>query len=138
MKQISKKLRNTKHMTRTLDVPNWNQGFSSGKEESFGGKCKIQNRWENVSYVVMEGPYLDLPVYKVILRECGDKPRVLDCSLFLPIPSVQQSKPELYQEESPMEWEDTLHKGSAAHTEHDDVTDDKSVALHGMEMLQMV
>ena len=64
----------------------------------------------------MEKPYPDLPVYKVTLSECDDKPRVLHCNLF-PLLRVQQNKPEPDQEESPLEQEDTLHKGTLTHTQ---------------------
>ena len=38
------------------------RGHGSGKGKASGGKHKIQERWENVPYVVMEKPYPNLPV----------------------------------------------------------------------------
>ena len=73
---------------------------SSGKAESFGGKHKIQDRWENVPYVVMDKPYPDVLVYKVRSGKCDDKPRVFYQNLLFPLLNVQQNKSERDQEKS--------------------------------------
>ena len=56
MKLIRKILRDiNEDMTRTLDVPNWNKGgLVLVRKKACGGKHKLQDRWKNVPYVVME------------------------------------------------------------------------------------
>ena len=43
----------------------------------------------------------------------------------IPLLSVQQNKPEPEHEESTMEQENTLPKGTLAYTEHNDASDDE-------------
>ena len=101
MKLTSKKLRDTKEdMTRILDVSNWRQDLVLVHQKSFGGEHKIQDRWENVSYVVMEKSYPDLPVYRVRSSKHDNTPKGLHQNLLFPLLSVQPSKPELDQEKS--------------------------------------
>ena len=86
------------------------------REKAFGGKHRIQNRWENASYIVMEKPYPNLPAYKDRLSEHDDKPRDLDCNLLFPLISVQQKKPEHVQEESSMEDDHAICKPHMSET----------------------
>ena len=74
---------------------------------------------------MIENPCPDVPVYKVRSSEHGDKPRVRNQSLLVPLLSVQKNKPEVDQEKSSMEQKDALCKGNLTCTEHDDISDDE-------------
>ena len=54
-------------------------------QQGFRGKHKIQDRWENKPYVVIDRPYPDMPVYKVQLEDGDGKPEVLHRNLLFPL-----------------------------------------------------
>ena len=64
-------------------------------------------------------------MYKVRLSKCDNESGVLHHNLLFLLLIGQQNKPELDQEKSLMEQEDTLYKVSLAHTEHDVISDDE-------------
>ena len=65
------------------------------KHTAFKGKHKIQDRWENIIYEVIEQPLGKIPVFKIQSTEGDDKMKVVHRNLLLPLfsdPSDQTSK----------------------------------------------
>ena len=52
---------------------------------AFKGKPKMQDRWENTIYEVMEKPLGKIPVFKIKYMEGDDKTKVVHRNLFLPL-----------------------------------------------------
>ena len=55
------------------------------KHTAFKGKHKIQDRWENTIYEVMEQPLGKIPVFKIKSMEGDDKRKVVHRNLLLPL-----------------------------------------------------
>ena len=55
------------------------------KRETFQGKHKIQDRWKNKPYVVMEKSYDDLPLYKVKPCQEDGKERAIHSNELFPL-----------------------------------------------------
>ena len=65
------------------------------KHTAFKGKHKIQDRWENTIYKVIEQPLGKIPVFKIQSMEGDEKTKVVHRNLLLPLfsdPSDQTSK----------------------------------------------
>ena len=54
------------------------------KQVAFTGKHKLEDRWEDQEYSVLEQPFPDIPVYKVQNTDSGDI-RILHRNLLLPV-----------------------------------------------------
>ena len=52
---------------------------------AFKGKHKIQDRWENTIYEVVEQPLSKMPVFKVKPMEGDEKTKVVHRNLLLPL-----------------------------------------------------
>ena len=55
------------------------------KHTAFKGKHKIQDRWENAIYKVIEQPLGKIPVFKIKSMEGDDKMKVVHKNLLLPL-----------------------------------------------------
>ena len=55
------------------------------KHTAFKGKHKIQDRWENTIYGVIEQPLGKIPVFKIKSMEGNDKMKVVHRNLLLPL-----------------------------------------------------
>ena len=55
------------------------------KCNAFKGKHKIQDRWENTIYEVIEQPLGKIPVFKIKSMEGNDKMKVVHRNLLLPL-----------------------------------------------------
>ena len=65
------------------------------KYTAFKGKHKIQDRWENTIYEVMEQPLGKIPVFKIQSMKGDEKTKVVHRNLLLPLfsdPSDQTSE----------------------------------------------
>ena len=63
------------------------------RQKNFRGKAKIQDRWDQTLYEVIEIPYPDMPVFKI--RPQGEpeaKPRILHRNLLQPIRQIEASE----------------------------------------------
>ena len=54
------------------------------RHATFKGKHKIQDRWENTIYEVIEQPLGKLPVFKIQSMEGDDNEKVVHRNLLLP------------------------------------------------------
>ena len=59
------------------------------RQMTYRGKHKIQDRWDSEPYRVIDKPYPDIPVYRVVHE--GEKIRTLQRNLLLPLLHVPGS-----------------------------------------------
>ena len=57
------------------------------------GKCKLANRWEDLAYIVIEQPNLEIPVYRVKQEGKRPKTRTLHRNMLLPINFLPVEEP---------------------------------------------
>ena len=60
------------------------------KQVAFDGKHKIQDKWEDDTYIVINQPNLDIPVFTVKKENGEGKPRTLHRNLLLPIGYIHE------------------------------------------------
>ena len=62
-----------------------NRGLSLGMPKGFKGKHKIQDKWENTPYKVVEQKYPNLPVFQVENTDNSTKSRILHRNMLFPL-----------------------------------------------------
>ena len=87
------------------------------KHTAFKGKHKIQDRWENTIYKVIEQPLGKMPVFKIKSTEGDNKMKVVHWNLLLPLFS------------NPSDYTNVLHIESVV---------DKTVNTHGVVAVSAV
>ena len=91
---------------------------------AFKGKHKIQDRWENANYKVLEQPLGKIPVFKIKSMEGDDKTKMVHRNLLLPLFSDPSDHTSELDTKSMVDQTVSMHEVIAA----------GAIASHGQNM----